>query len=239
MRVRFPLRAQLLLTYVIFFVILLLAMEIRYLGHASFLIKTKEAVLVTDPYDQSIGFPFPKIEADIVSVSHQHKDHNNFKAVGGNPLIIDTPGEFEKNNIRVFGYKWYHDAKKGEERGENILYKIEVEDLTLLHCGDLGALPNDQLLEEIGNVDVLFVPTGGFYTIDAATASSLIKEIDPKVVIPMHYNHKQLNQETFAKLSPVDDFLKEMGVDMSQPLEKLTLKKESLGEEMKVVVMKI
>ncbi len=214
-----------------------IAMEIKYLGHASFLIKTKEAKLVTDPYDSSIGIHFPKTEADIVTVSHQHADHNNLKGIAGEPLIIDWPGEFEKKGIRVFGYQWYHDEKKGEQRGMNTLYKIEADDINVLHCGDIGVLPNDALYEEIGNIDVLLVPTGGFYTIDEQQAAQMVKKIDPSIVIPMHYNHDKLDQSTFGKLSKLDAFLKQMGVDTPAPVDKLALKKEDLGDEIKVVVM--
>lgn len=213
-------------------------MEIKYLGHASFLIKTKDAKLVTDPYDSSIGMNFPKTEADVVTVSHQHADHNNLKGVSGNPLVIDWPGEFEKKGIRVFGYRWYHDDKKGEERGENILYKFEAEELSLLHCGDLGSIPPDEFLDSMGTIDILMVPTGGFYTIDAPTAVKLVEKIEPSIVIPMHYNHDKLNQSTFGKLSSLGEFLKQMGVE-STLVDKLTVKKDDVGDEIKVVTLKI
>ncbi|QQG44165.1 MAG: MBL fold metallo-hydrolase [Candidatus Roizmanbacteria bacterium] len=213
-------------------------MEIKYLGHSAFLIKTKDAKLVTDPFSsQMVGMSFPKIEADVVTISHSHADHNFVQGVSGDPLVIDWPGEFEKNGIRVFGYKWYHDNKKGLERGENILYKIEAENLTLLHCGDLGDLLNDELYEEIGNIDILFVPIGGTYTIDATTAASLVKKLDPSIIIPMHYSQEKLSEELRSKLSPVSDFLKEMGIDEVNPVDKLVVKKEDLSEEQKVIVM--
>jgi L-ascorbate metabolism protein UlaG (beta-lactamase superfamily) len=218
----------------------LTTMEIRYLGHSSFLIKTKEAKLVTDPFDSSIGMNFSKQEADVVTASHQHPDHNNIKAISGDPLVIEWPGEYEKKGIRVFGYKWYHDDKKGEERGENILYKIEAEGISILHCGDLGAPLNDALLEEIGSIDILMIPVGGHYTIDASTATGIIKKIEPNIVIPMHYNHDKLDQKTYEKVAGVDEFLKEMGTEKQTPLDKLVVKKEDLNEEeMKVVVMQI
>lgn len=214
-------------------------MEIKYLGHSSFLIKTKDAKLVTDPFDSSIGMNFPKVEADVVTVSHHHPDHDNIKGITGDPLVIDWPGEFEKKGIRIFGYKWYHDDKKGAERGENILYKIESEDISLLHCGDIGAIPTDEFLEEVGDIDIMFVPVGGFYTIDAPTALQLIKKVDPSIVIPMHYNHDKLDQKTFEKLTPLATFLKEMGASAS-PVDKLILKKTDINEEeMKVVTLNI
>lgn len=220
-------------------------MEIKYLGHSSFLIKTKTARVVTDPYDSDmVGLKFPKTEADIITVSHHHHDHDRVDAVslpptGTAPLVIDMPGEFEKMGVRIFGYRSYHDDKNGEERGDNILYKIDVEGVSVLHCGDLGFVPDDSFLDSIGDVDVLLVPTGGFYTIDADKAAELVKKIEPSIVIPMHYNHSKLNQKNFGKLLPVEEFTKKFGVEKPVPLPKLAYKREEGEEEMKVVVLEI
>jgi L-ascorbate metabolism protein UlaG (beta-lactamase superfamily) len=220
-------------------------MEIKYLGHSSFLIKSKTAKVVTDPYDsEMLGMKFPKTEADIITVSHHHHDHDRVDAVslaptGTAPLIIDMPGEFEKLGIRIFGYRSYHDDKNGEERGENILYKIDVEGISVLHCGDLGYVPDDNFLDNIGDVDILLVPTGGFYTIDSNQATELVKKIEPSIVIPMHYNHDKLNQKNFDKLSPVEEFTKKFGIEKPVPQPKLVYKREEGEEEMKVVVLEI
>lgn len=214
-------------------------MDIKYLGHSSFYIKSKDGRLVTDPYDATTGLKFPKTEADIVTVSHGHPDHSNLSGVTGDVLVVDSPGEFEKKEIRIFGFQSYHDTKKGAERGENIIFKFEIEGMSILHCGDLGYVPEDSFIEEIGEVDVLLVPTGGVYTIDAEQAVELVRKIEPSVIIPMHYNTTGLNQKTFGSLSSVSDFLKKIGKDGTVPVAKLTLKKEDLAEEMKVVVMNI
>jgi L-ascorbate metabolism protein UlaG (beta-lactamase superfamily) len=219
-------------------------MEIKYLGHASFLIKTKTAKVVTDPYDpEMVGLRFPKTEADIVTVSHQHKDHNQVKNVSGingvDPLIIDMPGEFEKMSVRIFGFQSFHDKSQGKERGENILYKFEAEGLSVLHCGDLGLVPEESFLELIGDIDILLVPVGGYYTIDSDEAVQLVKKIEPSVVIPMHYNHPDLNQKNFGKLTGVGEFTKKFGIDNPVPLPKLVYKKEEIEQEMKVVVLEI
>lgn len=214
-------------------------MEIKYLGHASFFIKTKTARIVTDPFDPAmVGLKFPSVDADIVTVSHHHQDHNFTKPFVSS-LIIDLPGEFEKQGVRLTGYQSYHDKKKGAERGENILYKIEAEGISLLHCGDLGVVPEEGFLEVIGEVDVLFVPVGGFYTIDFVEAAELVKKIEPSIVIPMHYNHPKLNQEIFGKLASVTEFLKKFGVENQAPLPKLTIRKEEMEEEMKIVQLGI
>ena len=215
-------------------------MDIKYLGHASFFIKSKEAKLVTDPFDpKMVGLKFPKVEADIVTVSHHHSDHDQTNLINGEPLVIDMPGEYEKKGLRVFGHQSYHDKQKGAERGENIVYKIEGEGVSLLHCGDLGIVLDDAFIDTIGDVDVLLVPVGGFFTIDAVEASELVKKIEPSIVIPMNYNSSKLNQQVFAKLLPVSEFLKKIGQESAVPVSKLTIKKEELEEEMKVVVMEI
>lgn len=215
-------------------------MDIKYLGHSSFFIKSKEAKLVTDPFDpQMVGLKFPKVEADIVTVSHHHQDHDNSKAVEGSPLVVDMAGEYERKGLRVSGFQTFHDKTKGTERGENIVYKIEGENISLFHCGDLGHVLDDSFIDQLGEVDILLVPVGGFYTIDSTDAVELVKKIEPSIVIPMHYNHPKLNQQTFGKLSPVADFLKKLGVENIPPVAKLVVKKEELQEEMKVVVMDI
>lgn len=221
-------------------------MEIKYLGHSAFFIKTKsfvgkqEARIVTDPYNpKMVGLKFPKTEADIVTISHQHEDHNQAKIIDANPLVIDLPGEFEKNQVRVFGFLSYHDKKKGEERGENILFKIQAEGLNLLHCGDIGIVPDDNFIEQIGTIDILFVPVGGFYTIDASEASELVSKIEPSIIIPMHYGHAKLSSAFKERLAPLGEFLKKMDAQETQPIPKLVVKKEELGEEIKVVVLEI
>ncbi len=215
-------------------------MQIKYLGHASFLIKTKTAKVITDPYDpKTVGLKFTKQDADIVTVSHGHSDHNQHQQVTGTPLVIDLPGEYEKNGVRVFGFNSFHDKNQGKDRGENTLYKFEAEDISILHCGDLGHTFSDELLDEIGDVDILMIPVGGHFTIDAADAVEIIKAVDPSIVIPMHYNHKDLNQDTFKVIAPLDDFLKKYGANGVEPVDQLTLKKEDLTDETKLVVMKV
>lgn len=213
-------------------------MDIKYFGHASFLLRGKDASVVTDPFDSKmVGIKFPAIEASVVTVSHAHPDHNAVAEVGGSPLVVDNAGEYEKQGIRIFGYESYHDNSKGAERGKNTLFKIEIDDLSILHCGDLGHVLEDELIEEIEGVDILLIPVGGFYTISADEAVKIVSKIEPSIVIPMHYNSPKLNQESFSKLTPVSDFLSKIGSPTVEPIKKLTVKKADLGEEMKVVVM--
>ena len=219
-------------------------MEIKYLGHSSFLIKTKTTKVVTDPFDpEMVGLKFPKTEADIITVSHQHSDHNQVKNVSGvngvSPLVVDMPGEFEKMGVRVFGFQSFHDKTKGTERGENILYKIEAEGISVLHCGDLGVIPEESFLETIGDVDILMIPVGGFYTIDSDEAVQLVKKIEPDIVIPMHYQVEKMNPKLAENLSAVSEFTKKFGIENLAPIPKLVYKKEEVEQEMKVVVLEI
>lgn len=215
-------------------------MTIKYLGHAAFLLKSKDGRLVTDPFDPTmVGLKFPKTEADIVTVSHGHQDHNATSQVTGGPLVIDWPGEFEKIGFRITGFKHFHDKEKGKERGENILYKIESEGLSVLHCGDLGVVPDDEFLDQVGEVDILLVPVGGFYTINSDEAVELVKKIEPQIVIPMHYGRRELNPKTFKDLTDVEEFVKKIGIEPGRGESQLTVKKEDLEGEIKAIVMEI
>ncbi|MDH7476298.1 MAG: MBL fold metallo-hydrolase [Microgenomates group bacterium] len=226
-----------------FHLVIYMHMEIKYLGHSSFFIRSKlagkpETRLVTDPFDPAmVGRRFPKVEAEIVTVSHNHADHNQWNLVGGRPLVIDWPGQFEKQNIRIYGYRSYHDKKNGQERGENILYKIEAEGITILHCGDLGYIPEESFLDDLGEINILLVPVGGYYTIDASEAAELVKKIEPSIVVPMHY--KTADQKGLTELATVNDFLKKFGVETLKPEPKLVVRKEELGEELKIVLLEI
>ncbi len=219
-------------------------MEIKYLGHSSFLIKTKAAKIVTDPFDPAmVGLKFPKVDADIVTISHHHQDHDQSQLVNSlaneEKLVIDLPGEFEKKGVKINGYLSYHDPSQGKERGENVIYRIEAEGISVLHCGDLGTMISDEMIDSFDGIDILLVPVGGFYTIDYNQAYELVKKIEPSIVIPMHYNHPKLNQNIFGKLTPVDNFLNKFGIEKLQPQPKLVYKKEEEEEEMKVVLLSI
>lgn len=212
-------------------------MEITYLGHSSFRLKGKTASVVTDPYDEKTE-KFPReIEADIVTISHDHDDHNQTKNVHGSSFIVKGPGEYEIKGVSVIGIASWHDDKKGEERGANTMYVVELEDLRLAHVGDLGHKLTQADLEEMGSIDILLVPVGGEYTIDAKTAAEVVRQIDPWVVIPMHYQQEGLNQATFSKLTGVEEFLKEMGKTDVQPIPKFSISAERLPTELQVVVL--
>ncbi len=215
-------------------------MDIKYFGHASFLIKGKSASVVTDPFDtKMVGLKFPSVSADIVTISHDHEDHNQRQLVIDSPLVISHAGEYEKHGVRITGILVFHDNKQGAERGKNILYKIEIDDISIVHCGDLGHQLSDEVVEELGNIHILMVPVGGVYTITAKDACEVVADIDPSIVIPMHYNDPRLNQKAFGGMTPVGDFIKAMGVTPAEPEKKLSVKRESFTEDMKLIVLDI
>lgn len=209
-------------------------MDITWLGHSSFRIKGKLATLVTDPYDSSIGLKFPKTDADIVTVSHDHKDHNDLSRIGGGYRLVSGPGEYEISEVSIFGTSVYHDASGGSERGRNTVYTITMDSIRLCHLGDLGHKLTQEQLGEIGQVDILFIPVGGVYTIDPSEAVEVVNSIEPKVIIPMHYGVPGLGYQ----LSPVEDFVKEMGMEPLK-MDRYTITADKMPEERQLVVLEM
>jgi len=198
--------------------------------------KNNQVNIVIDPFSEEVGLRVPKLEADIVLTTHDHHDHNNAKAVAGNPFLIDGPGEYEIKEVFIQGIPAFHDDSQGKERGETTIFTIEAEELRLCHLGDLGQkeLTPDQL-EKIGEIDILMIPIGGNYTISGKEAVKIMAQIEPKIIIPMHYALPKLK----VKLEEVDKFLKIMGIKKIEPVNKLTIKKKELAEEeAKIIVLK-
>jgi len=212
-------------------------MDITFLGHSSFRLKGKTATVVTDPFDpEVVGLKFPKVAADIVTVSHQHEDHNQADLVKGVKRLVSGPGEYEIMGVSIIGIPTFHDEKKGAKRGKNTIYVYEMDGLRLVHLGDLGHKLHEKILEKIGDIDILMVPVGGEYTIGPTEAVEVARAIEPKMVIPMHYQMPGLNPATFAKLSSTKPFLAEIGL-LVEKTDKLSVKKENIGEESKVILL--
>ncbi len=191
-------------------------------------IKQDPVKIVIDPYQDSVGFKLPSLEADIALVTHDHEDHNNLAGLKGDPFVISNPGEYEAKGIFIKGISSYHDEAEGEKRGHNTIYTIEAEDMKVCHLGDLGQPElTPKQVEAIGSIDILFIPVGGVYTIGAKEAAKVISQIEPKVVIPMHYAIPKLKY----KLEGVEDFLKAMGAKAQEPQQKIILKSKDLSEE--------
>jgi L-ascorbate metabolism protein UlaG (beta-lactamase superfamily) len=214
-------------------------MDITYLGHSSFKIKTKTATVITDPFDsQMVGLKYSGVEGEIVTVSHAHHDHNAVDKVSGVKKVLEGPGEYEVMGVSIIGYPSFHDAKQGTERGKNTIYVIEAEGLRLAHLGDLGHALNDDLVNEMGSIDVLMIPVGGNFTIGPKEAVEIVGKIDPYFIIPMHYFVPGLNSQTFVGLQPVETFLKEIGMTVEN-LPKFSLKREDILEDQgsKVIIL--
>lgn len=211
-------------------------MEITYLGHSSFRLKGKIATIVTDPFDASVGFKFPKIDASIVTVSHSHGDHNNASAIACDPKIVNGPGEYEIKGVSILGIHSYHDNKQGVERGTNTIYVITLDNINICHLGDLGHKLSEDQVGEIGNVDILLIPVGGVYSLNPSVASEIVSELEPKIVIPMHYQADGLDQVVFKDLEPVGNFIKELGVEPVRD-NKFVITYDKIPEEMQLVVL--
>src|SRR4030042_2227494 len=209
-------------------------MVISYLGHSCFKLEGKEnpAVLITDPFNQDYGLKVPKMTADIVTVSHFHKDHANTSDVKGidavAPFVITLPGEYEIKGVLIYGIPSYHDKKMGAERGDNTIFRIEMDGKSFAHLGALGHILSSETLEKLEGVDILLVPIGGVYTINAKEASEIISQIEPRIVIPMHYKVKGLSLD----IDPADPFLKEMGAGKTEITNKLKISKKDLPQDL-------
>jgi L-ascorbate metabolism protein UlaG (beta-lactamase superfamily) len=181
-------------------------MKLKWLGHSCFLITSETGLrIITDPYPQGSGLNYSPINeaADIVTVSHDHFDHNNISAVSGKPGIITGNGVKNVKGIQFKGIASYHDESKGKERGANTIFCFTVDGIRLCHLGDLGHELSREEIAQIGNVDVLLIPIGGFFTIDAKVASKVGDDLKPKVVIPMHYKTPKCD----FPITGVEDFL--------------------------------
>lgn len=208
-------------------------MEIQYFGHAAFKITGKDITIITDPFDaKTVGYSPIRQSADVVTVSHDHFDHNYLSAVSGNPLIFNSPGEYEVRGTEFRGVRVPHDDKGGNERGYVTAFVIEVDGMKICHLGDIGDELSSEQLEQIDDIDILLIPVGGVYTIDAEQAARIISEVEPRIVIPMHYGTK----EGKIKLDGVDKFLHEMGVS-PEVKERLRVSKMDLPEELEVIVL--
>lgn len=215
-------------------------MIISWLGHSAFKFQGKgqsdTITVVTDPfYPEKTGLKLPRLEADIVTLSHDHDDHNNSDAVKGEPRILTGVGEYEIKGVFIEGVPSFHDDEKGAKRGSNIIYRFEIEDLSITHLGDLGTELDNKQLESLEGTDILLVPVGGVYTINAAKAVTVINQIEPRIVIPMHYQVPGLKLGN--ELASLDAFLKAIAIKPRQE-EKLKIVKKDLPQDnMEVVVL--
>jgi L-ascorbate metabolism protein UlaG (beta-lactamase superfamily) len=182
-------------------------MKVKWLGHSCFLITSKDGTrVITDPYAVGGEINYSPIEeaADVVVVSHGHSDHSNVSAVRGTPEVVRDVGTGIARGIQFKGVAAYHDTSHGEQRGPNTIFCFTIDDIRLCHLGDLGHVLSPNQINEIGAVDVLFVPVGGFFTIDAAAATQVCEQLKPKIIIPMHFR----TPKCAYSIAGAEDFLK-------------------------------
>jgi L-ascorbate metabolism protein UlaG (beta-lactamase superfamily) len=207
-------------------------MKIRWFGHACFLLEAEDGTkVITDPFDESVGYRIPEEKPDIVTVSHNHFDHNAVDLLQGNPEVVKDVGEREIKGIIFKGIKSFHDKSRGAERGTNTIFVFALDGVRLCHLGDLGHLLSSEQQEEIGEVDVLFIPVGGTFTIDGREAREVSKQLNPKLIIPMHYKTESCS----IGIDSYEKFLK--GFEKVERATEWRGNKESLPSEQTVLVL--
>jgi L-ascorbate metabolism protein UlaG (beta-lactamase superfamily) len=213
-------------------------MEISWFGHSCFQLRGKNVTFITDPFtpqpesSQDETSPLGKINASIVTVSHNHPGHNFAQGVGGHPRIVHGPGEYEINDVLIIGVPSYHDNQRGKIRGRNTIYVIHIDDLVICHVGDLGHTLQEEQLEEVADADILLLPIGGGNSLDAAQAVEVISQVEPRIVIPMHYNLDAGDQS-----AQLNKFMREMGGEPVTPQPKYTVTRNSLPATTQVVLL--
>ncbi len=206
-------------------------MQIRWLGHASFLITAGDVKIITDPFHPRVGYPLYEGPADIATVSHGHDDHNAIEFLKDHPEVIDKPGSYEIKGVAIEGITSFHDKNQGRNRGPNTIFKISGENISVVHLGDLGHILDNQQVEAIGRVDILLVPVGGTYTINAAEAFSVAELLSPEIIIPMHFKTPPCT----IQLEPLELFTTLF--DKIVKLPYLEVKRNNLNSKSGVIVL--
>jgi len=212
-------------------------MKVQWLGHAAFLITSEEGVrIITDPYapDERLTYGPVDETADIVTISHEHGDHNYVAAVKGNPEVVRSPGRRQVKGIDIVGVSTFHDARRGLERGINTVLRLTVDGINVCHLGDLGHLLGEAQAEELAPVDVLLIPVGGAYTIDATVAAQVCDLLNPRVVIPMHFR----NPKCDFPIADAEPFLRGCANVRRLDASEVELSKETLPASTETVVLK-
>jgi len=211
-------------------------MELTWLGHSCFRLRGKDATLITDPAAPSTGYSLGRLSADIVTISHAHPGHSYVRAVSGEPKVVDGPGEYEIEQVLITGVQTYHDAEHGKRLGRNTAYLITMDDVQICHLGDLGDALDDRAQEALNGADVLLVPVGGGNALDAERAVEVIAQIEPRLIVPMHYATPAYKPNG-SVLDPVDKFCREMGVEVAEPQPKVVITRATLPTEPTVMLL--
>lgn len=209
-------------------------MKVKWLGHSCFLLTADNGVrILTDPFDSSVGYEVPEVTADIVSTSHEHFDHSYIQAVQGDFFHVNKIGHFSHKGIEIIGVAAFHDEVNGAQRGGNTIYKFIVDGIHICHCGDLGHVLTPEQAKEIGHVDILLLPVGGFYTIGPNQAVEVAKMLQPSVIIPMHFKTEAIK----FPIEGADSFLQKIGGGQRVGKQEVEYDKASMAPALGVVVL--
>ncbi|MDE6598389.1 MAG: MBL fold metallo-hydrolase [Clostridia bacterium] len=212
-------------------------MKIEYLGHSSFkLTESTGTSVVCDPYGAEVGYEMPEVSADAVTISHHHYDHDASVKIKGKPVILDTECSYDLPGVDISAIKSFHDNVRGKARGENVIFKFRMDGIDVCHLGDLGEACSAELIDLILPVNVLLIPVGGNYTIDAEMAKEYVDRIMPDIVIPMHYRSKGCKID----IEKVDEFLDLFDKENVTESEESSLEvmRSDLGGDTRVIVLR-
>jgi len=207
--------------------------EITWLGHSCFRLKGRDSTIVTDPFGKELGYPLPKLAPDVVTISHDEPNHAALAVLAGMPKTVDGPGEYEIAGVMIQGVATRGGQQKAAGASRNTAYSIRIDDLVVCHLGDLGSTLTAEQVEALKDPDVLLVPVGGHCTINAAEAAEVIAQLEPRIVVPMHYRTPAVN----LPLESLDRFCSEMAVTEAQPQPRLVVNRSNIPEETTVVVL--
>lgn len=211
-------------------------MKIQWLGHSSFLITSQDnKKIITDPYTPGRGLSYAPItdSADVVTKSHDHPDHNNTRAVRGNPVVLAQAGVQTVKGLEIRAVELFHDESGGTQRGNDLAFCFKIDGLNLCHLGDLGHRLTQTQISSISPVDILFLPVGGYFTVDAKAASDVARSLNPKLIFPMHYKTSKAD----FPIAGVDDFLKDKKNVLNLKTSEFEIKKENLPHDTEIVVL--
>lgn len=211
-------------------------MELTWLGHSCFRLRGKDATIVTDPPAPSTGYGLNRLTADIVTISHHHPGHDYAAGVGGEPKVVDGPGEYEIKQILISGAQTYHDNEHGKRLGRNTVYLMTIDDVHVCHLGDLGGPLDNHAQEALENCDVLLVPVGGGNALNAEQAAQVVAQLEPRLIVPMHYATPGY-KDSGTPLEGVEKFCREMGVEPPEPVAKLSITSASLPAETQIALL--
>lgn len=208
-------------------------MELSWLGHSCFRLRGRDLTVITDPFGDGLGLPFGSVSADVVTVSHAEPNHDAVSVVDGNPRVVAGPGEYELAGVMITGVATPRPAGQSREEPRNTAYLLELDDVTVCHLGDLAAPLNSEQVAVVKDADVLLIPVGGHCTIDGARAAEIVAAVEPRLVIPMHYQTPGVRVE----LDSVDRFCREIGAAELTPQARLNVTRSSLPDQLTVVLL--